>query len=62
MDEEIAMFEWISFHHISRELNREADALSKQALLLNEGNPIESEYKDGQSIIQFALPVKLRAL
>ena len=56
------MFEWISFHHISRELNYEADALSKQAILLNEGTPIESEYKDGQSIIQFALPVKLRAL
>jgi hypothetical protein len=40
-------FEWISFAHISREMNVLVDGLSKQALLLHEGTYVEEEFNEG---------------
>jgi hypothetical protein len=39
-------FEWISFAHISLEMNVFADGISKQALLLHEGTYIEEEFSE----------------
>jgi ribonuclease HI len=40
-------FEWLSFHHIPRELNSKADELSKEALELHSGTYAYYEYKEG---------------
>jgi hypothetical protein len=40
-------FEWLSFHHILRELNSKADELSKEALQLQRGAFRYYEYFDG---------------
>jgi ribonuclease HI len=40
-------FEWISFHHVLRELNVKADELSKEALQLQRGAFGYYEYFDG---------------
>jgi hypothetical protein len=40
-------FEWISFHHVLRELNEKEDALSKEAMLLPSRAFRVYEYFDG---------------
>jgi len=43
-------FEWLSFHHILRELNTKADELSKEALLLPDGVFGYYEFLEGEEI------------
>jgi ribonuclease HI len=41
-------FEWVSFHHILRELNSKVDNLSKEALLFLKGDFGFYEYINGE--------------
>jgi len=45
---QINNFEWLSFHHIYRELNEVADKISKEALLLPKGSFIYYENVEGK--------------
>jgi hypothetical protein len=40
-------FEWSSYNHVYRELNKIADGLSKEVLELDPGSFIVQEYFDG---------------
>jgi ribonuclease HI len=40
-------FEWMSLHHIPRELNSKANELSKDALEIHSGTYVYYEYKEG---------------
>jgi hypothetical protein len=46
----IQEFEWSSFSHIYRELNKKANQLSKEALECYDGSFIAKEFYDGKEI------------
>lgn len=51
----LTSFVSVSFTHIYRELNEEADILSKMALALQPGVLIEEEFRDGQLVEFFTV-------